>query len=169
MKSFKLTIVVALLTVFGMNVQAQSGGSFAITESVIASGGGQQTTGGAFSLDGTVGQPTAGDVIRRNPFALTSGFWNFTALAPTAASVTVGGRVKTADGRGIPNAEITIMSLDGSTRLARSSSFGYYQFDGIVVGQTYIVSIAAKWLTFAQSTIAVGVVDEISDLDFVAE
>ena len=150
-------------------VPAQSGGTFTITQSVVAGGGVQNAAAGTYSLGGTAGQAVAGNAMRTSSFAVTSGFWNFTALTPTAASVSVGGRVRTADGRGIQNAEITIMSPNGSTQLARSSSFGYYRFEGVAVGETYVVSIAAKWFTFGQPAVVVGVVDEITDLDFVAE
>ena len=162
-------IVFAFLLLSAISVQGQSGGSFAITESVIASGGGQQTSGGTFSLDGTVGQSAAGDVIARAPFAVTSGFWNFAPLAPTAAFVSVGGRVRTAAGQGIQNAVITLMSQNGSMRIVRSGSFGYYRFGGVTAGETYIVSISARRFTFAQPTIVVSVLDEIANLDFVAE
>ena len=58
----------------------QSGGNFAVTQSVIASGGGQDSAGGAFSVDGTIGQPVAGGPSSGEAFAVTSGFW-----APTAS------------------------------------------------------------------------------------
>ncbi|MGQ0542053.1 MAG: hypothetical protein ACT4O9_09425, partial [Blastocatellia bacterium] len=40
-------------------VSAQTGGTFTITKSVIAGGGGR-TAGGAFTVDGTIGQSVAG-------------------------------------------------------------------------------------------------------------
>lgn len=148
---------------------AQSGGDFRITQSVIGAGGGQNATGETLSLDGTVGQAIAGNAMNGTPFAVTSGFWNFTPLAPTAASVNIGGRVRTATSRGIQNAVITITSSNGSTRTARSSTFGYYRFEGVAAGETYIVSISAKRFFFGQPTIVIGVFDEINDLDFVAD
>jgi hypothetical protein len=39
-----------------LNASAQSGGNYQITQSVIASGGGRQSAGGAFSLDSTIGR-----------------------------------------------------------------------------------------------------------------
>jgi hypothetical protein len=55
-------------------VAAQSGGSFTITKSVIAGGGGR-ATGGIFTLDGTIGQPIAGTQSAGATFTLISGFW----------------------------------------------------------------------------------------------
>jgi hypothetical protein len=56
-------------------VSAQTGGNYQITQSVIASGGGQNSTGGNFSLDGTIGQPIAGTVSTGSSFSVSGGFW----------------------------------------------------------------------------------------------
>ncbi|MFN0139259.1 MAG: M36 family metallopeptidase [Pyrinomonadaceae bacterium] len=84
---------------------------------------------------------------------------------PTAAGVTVSGRVLTPDGRGLRNAIVTITDSTGMTRTARSSSFGYYTFDGIEVGGTYVVSVGSKQFTFTPRTITVN--DAVTDLDFI--
>ena len=166
----EISFVTALLFVLGAErVSAQSGGPFTVTESVVASGGGQQTAGGTFSLDGTVGQAIAGNAASGSPFAVTSGFWNFTPSGPTAASVGVSGQVRTANGAGIQNAVITLVAQDGSARIARSSSFGYYRFGDVMAGETYFVSISTKRFSFSQPTIVVSVLDEIAGLDFIAD
>ncbi|HUF02607.1 MAG TPA: VCBS repeat-containing protein [Aridibacter sp.] len=51
----------------------QSGGQFEIRKSVITSGGGV-TSGGAFSLDSTIGEAVAGTQSSGGPFSLTGGF-----------------------------------------------------------------------------------------------
>ena len=91
----------------------------------------------------------------------------FTPNAPTAASVSVGGRVMTADGRGISGAVVTIFGGDLSALTARTSPFGYYTFEGIPVGYAYIISVNAKGYTFSQRVITVH--DSVTDADFVAE
>jgi hypothetical protein len=53
---------------------AQSGGTFTITKSVIADGGGR-ATGGTFTVDGTIGQSVAGGPSTGGTFSLASGFW----------------------------------------------------------------------------------------------
>ena len=83
------------------SISAQTGGTFEITQSVIA-GGGQPLAGGAFSIDGTTGQAIAGDELSNEPFVVTSGFWNYSPLPVTAANATVSGRVLTNSGEGIP-------------------------------------------------------------------
>src|SRR4026209_2082968 len=55
-------------------VLPQSGGSFTITKSVIGGGGGQ-SAGGTFILDGTIGQPIAGASSTGGAFTIISGFW----------------------------------------------------------------------------------------------
>jgi hypothetical protein len=77
----KAKIFFTLVLFFSVSTTGQTGGQFTITQSVVAGGGGQNSTGGAFSLDGTIGQAVAGNSIVGSPFAATSGFWNFASPA----------------------------------------------------------------------------------------
>ena len=148
-------------------ISAQTGGDFTITQSVIASGGNQQTTGGTFSVDGTTGQSVAGNALVGAPFAVTSGFWNFTPLAPSAATASVGGRILAANGIGIRNVIITLTNASGGEiRVTRSSGFGYYRFDEIPVGETYILTVRSKRFMFLPDTRIVTLLDELTDVDF---
>lgn len=165
----KFLIFIALLFLFAAGVFGQNGGIYEITEAVVASGGGQNSAGGVFSLDSTTGQSLAGNALNHAPFAVTSGFWNFTALAPSAASVTLGGRVRTASGSGIRNVWVLLTSPSGETRSTFTGTFGSYRFEGVLVGGTYIVSVTSKKYTFNQPSIVRSVLEEISDLDFVAD
>jgi uncharacterized delta-60 repeat protein len=87
---------------------------------------------------------------------------------PTAASVSIGGRVTTADGTGIPKVAITLFMPDGSTKSALTTSFGYYRFDEIPVGALYVITTAHRRFTFAEPSRAVSLLDEMSDVNFVA-
>ncbi len=89
------------------------------------------------------------------------------AAAPVAAGVSVSGRVLTSEGRGVQGAVVTITSSAGETRMARSSGFGYYRFDDIIVGETYLISPSSKRYQFTPRTISV--LDELTEIDFVAE
>lgn len=75
---------------------AQSGGIFSITESVVAGGGGIGS-GGIFSLDYTVGQTVAGNMVSGAPYDITPGFWPDSSPAatssPTPPSVSISGTV----------------------------------------------------------------------------
>lgn len=104
-----------------------------------------------------------GVVQSLSPFALAS------VDAPSAAHVSVGGRVTTAGGYGIANAQITISSADGSRRLARTNPFGYYRFDDVSAGENYVLSVAAKRYTFNQPTMIVSVTEELTDVNFIAQ
>ena len=55
--------------------------TFAVSPSVVASGGGT-STGGTFSVSGTIGQPAAGHLAGGN-FALQGGFWSSAVAVQT--------------------------------------------------------------------------------------
>ena len=168
MKNKRIIFVFSTIIFLTANISAQTGGTFAITQSVIAGGGGQNSAGGVFSVDGTIGQTVAGNAVRNSPFAVTSGFWNFTAMAPTAANVNLGGQVRTVNGNGIRNVVVVITNPNGTIRTTQTGTFGYFKFENVEVGGTYIISVSAKRYTFAQPTIVRSVQEEIADLEFVA-
>ena len=150
------------------SVAAQTGGTYDLSHNVIAGGGGSQSTGGTLTVDGTVGQPTAGTSSTGGTYSLRGGFWAFQAFAPTAAGASISGRIRTADGRGIRNVRLVLTNAEtgeiSTTNL--SSSFGYYRFDNILVGQTYILTVRAKRYTFDPDTRVITLLDELTDEDF---
>lgn len=162
-------IIVAFSTLFFLsaNIPAQTGGSFTITQSVIAAGG-ENSTGGVFSLDGTAGQTVAGNAVGNSPFAVTSGFWSFTSAAPTAANVSISGRVMTAGGSGVRNAAVTLIGPNGTIRSTQTGAFGFFKFENVEVGGTYFISVSGKRYAFNQPTIVRTVQEDVSDLEFVA-
>jgi hypothetical protein len=93
---------------------------------------------------------------------------DFVGLLPTAAPVSITGRAVRADGRGIGSARLTLVSSGGQTRTALTNAFGYYHFDGIESGSTYVLSISSKGYRFANATMVVNVNEEVSDADFIA-
>ena len=52
------------------------------------SGGGGTSTGGAYSISGTIGQPDAGAMSGGN-FTLQGGFWSVTSIVPTPGAPTL--------------------------------------------------------------------------------
>ena len=52
-------------------------------------GGGGTSTGGVFSVSGTIGQPDAGGVLTNGPYALTGGFWALPELVQTPDAPTL--------------------------------------------------------------------------------
>ena len=94
---------------------------------------------------------------------------SFTVLAPTAASVSISGRVKTASGRGIRNVLVKMIDLQGNIRITRTSAFGYYHFNDVAAGSTYLLSAASKQYQFTMPTQVVNVSNELMDVDFTAQ
>ncbi len=89
------------------------------------------------------------------------------SFAPTAASVSISGRVLTADGddaRGLANATVYLTKASGETVTRRTSSFGYNRFENIEAGQTVIISIVSKRHQFAPQVI--NVTEELTGLNF---
>lgn len=89
-------------------------------------------------------------------------------IGPSAASVNLGGRITTAQGHGIPLAEITMTDGAGNVRRAYTAPFGYYNFENVPVGQTVIVTVNHKRYTFSEPTRAFSLFDDIINADFVA-
>lgn len=89
------------------------------------------------------------------------------ALAPTAASVAIGGRVLTPNGNGLNGAIVSFVDQSGQTRISRTNPFGYYRFDEVGVGNTIVLNVTSKRYTFAPQVITV--IDSIENLDFVSQ
>ncbi|MCX6033340.1 MAG: hypothetical protein NT169_29165 [Chloroflexi bacterium] len=69
-----LLVLVAILA--GQVIaQAQTGGGYDLTWSTIGGGGYMYSTGGSYSLGGTIGQPGAG-LLSGDSYTLSGGFWN---------------------------------------------------------------------------------------------
>lgn len=62
------------------------------------------------------------------------------------------------------NAIITMTDSGGNTRTVRTTSFGYYRFDEVEAGQTYIVTVQSKRYQFAAQV--VNVVEDLGELNF---
>ena len=153
---------------------AQTGGTFDLSHSVIATGGGRSTgdlNGRTLQIDGTTGQSIAGteSIISgggSSTFAIRGGFWIVAPIAPTAAAVSVSGRVTSATGLPIARARVSIMAPDGTVRVGISNPFGFFRIDGVEVGRTYIVNVHAKGARFVPA--AINIDDQITDLNLIA-
>ena len=99
------------------------------------------------------------------PFSTINGVVSI--LGTTAAQVEVSGRVTTADGRGLRNATVTITDQNGVAHVTTTSSFGFYQFENVDSGQTYIIGVAARRFQFTSRIIQV--LDNLANVDFVAQ
>jgi len=89
-----------------------------------------------------------------------------TACATTAANVALAGRIVRQDGQGVSGATIKITDDRGISRTAGSSSFGYYRFDDVEVGRTYLVTVESRNYTFSPRVVQL--MDNAMDIDFIA-
>ena len=90
-------------------------------------------------------------------------------VGPTAANVSVSGRILSADGRGITNATITINggSLT-APRVVTTGRTGGYIIDGLTAGETYVITANARRHTFTTPSRLLNLTDNLTDVDFVA-
>jgi len=152
--------------------QVASGGSYTLNQAVIAGGGGtsNDTVNNNYKLEGTIGQPAAGISALGGTYGARSGFWAANPLAPTAAGATIGGRVLGLRGESLQNVTVT---LSGGTllvpRTAHSSSFGYFKFEDVEVGQIYILTISSRRYGFGQNPRIISLLDNVTDVILQAE
>ena len=86
---------------------------------------------------------------------------------PTAAGVWVSGRVLTPDGRGLRNAAVILTDASGRVRATRTTTFGYYRFENVAAGETYVFEVRSKRYHFAPQVVTV--TEDLSDLNFTAQ
>jgi hypothetical protein len=95
--------------------------------------------------------------------------WGLQFIAPTAAEISVSGRVSTASGMPIRNAAVTVQGGDLAEPITvYTGSLGFYTIDGLHAGVTYILSVGAKRYRFDDAVRAVTPLESVAGLDFVA-
>jgi len=87
-------------------------------------------------------------------------------LIPSAATVTIGGRVLDAAGNGISAARVVMTDTNGSVRETRTSSFGFYNFAEVAVGENYVMTVSRKRYEFASQIVFVA--EENNEINFIA-
>jgi large repetitive protein len=96
--------------------------------------------------------------------------WGIDFPSTTAAGVSLSGRVTTAGGNGVRNARVTISGNSlPEARTVTTGSFGYFSFEGLTAGETYVVTVNSQRYTFLVPSRVVTLVDNLTDFDFVAE
>ena len=148
--------------------QVAQGGTFTLDQTVIPASGGRGAAGGQFTLDWTIGQPAAGGNAAGGPFVIYSGFLSLVPESPTAAGVAISGRVTPPDGIGLPNVVFTLSDARGVSRTARTSPFGYYGFEDVRPGESYVISAAGKGRSFLDPVRMIAVSDSLTGVDFVS-
>jgi Carboxypeptidase regulatory-like domain len=88
-------------------------------------------------------------------------------LSPTSANVSVSGRVLSPTGLGVRGAVVTMTGPNGIERRAVTGSFGYYSFDDVAVGDTYLMTASSKQYQFAPRVLSVP--DELANVDLIGQ
>lgn len=82
----------------------------------------------------------------------------------SAAPTTISGRVALPSGIGVYPARVFLTNSFGETVSVRTNQFGFYRFENINVGETYIINISSKLYQFNSQV--VNVTEETNKLDF---
>lgn len=85
----------------------------------------------------------------------------------TSASVSVSGRVVSAGGTGVRGAEVFIVDPDGNRRKVLTSSLGYYQFDEVESGKSYVLGVSSRRYRFESKALQIN--DNLANVDFVGQ
>ena len=150
-----------------VSILAQSGGSFQITNSAVAGGGGESKDAtNRFGHEGTIGEHAAGTVLRNPPYSLIAGLMaSHVGLIPIPAAL-IRGRILTSGGAPLPGVAI---NLSGSrTALAITDANGVYSFADIEFGGAYTVTPSRVNYSFSPQELAFSLIADKTDADFTA-
>lgn len=159
-----LSIVLVFLT--SLSVIAQTGGGYNLEQNVIGNGG-WKSTGGPFTVLGTMGQANAGSTASGGGFHLIDGLWateNPTANSPFA---NIGGRVTRSKGKGVVRVSITI--TNPNTNLSYQTwtePKGYYRFSNIPTGGNYVITVSHRHFEFDPNSISLFISQDRNNVDF---
>jgi Carboxypeptidase regulatory-like domain len=110
---------------------------------------------------------TSNDRAQNLAIAPTSGA--VTITGPTAAMVSIGGRVKNAIGTGIGGVTVSLLdAADGQTQTTVTIEDGTYRFENLTVGGSYIITPQLSGYSFTPSSKVISLMEEAADIDFTA-
>jgi hypothetical protein len=132
-----------------------------------------QSAFGFTNANGTWSLYARDDNSTANPnvlVGLVAGGWGIEFVQTTAAGVSLSGRVTTAEGAGIRNARVVITGDSLPEPLVvTTGSFGYYSFEGLTAGETYVVTVNSQRYTFQVPSRVITLVDNLTGVDFTAD
>src|SRR4051812_36210642 len=167
-RAVSVLLALALNVAVNSPLSAQSGGSFQITNSVVASGGGESKDAtNTFSHQSTVGEHAAGTLLRNPPFSQTAGLWaSNVGLTPTASSAAISGQILTSDGASLGGVTINL----GGSRTARTitDAGGFYSFADLSAGGFYTVIPSRANYSFTPSSLSFSLQADKTDAVFTA-
>lgn len=162
-------LFLSIFVTSGAFAQIATGGPYTMEQSAVASGGGSSTAG-VYMIEGTVGQPAVGTGTTGTGYFLRGGFWTPAPFGPTAANVSLSGRVIVGHGIGIKNAQVVLSGGKlSSPMVATTNQLGLFVFEEVEVGQTYVLSVFSKRFTFAEPVKFMTIFESLTDINFQAE
>ncbi len=87
-------------------------------------------------------------------------------LAPTAAEVSISGRVLDENNRGLGRVSVILTESDGTVHTSSTNPFGYYNFQNITAGETIIITAVHKLYAFSPQVIFVD--DDMNNVDILS-
>ena len=165
---FLAIMIITFSSVIAAKAQIAQGGTYKLEQSVVAAGGASaDASGNLYKLDSVIGEPVAGTTSSAGTYSVKGGFLSSPTIAPTAASVSISGRVLTADGSGLLNARVTLTDPTGNTRTITTRKGGAFSFDDVEAGAVYIIRVGSRRYTFAPQIVSP--VENLSEVNFIAE
>jgi hypothetical protein len=97
----------------------------------------------------------------------TSEFSACSAAPPTAAGVSISGRVKTGCDQIVSQATVILSGQDGQIRTALANQFGFYHFADVPAGEFYVISIRHK--TYDFTPLFIFPLNDLTDFDLIVQ
>lgn len=94
------------------------------------------------------------------------GMWQISLAPPTAAIVSVSGKVLTATGTAVNRANVVLVDNNGQIRNATTNQFGYYSFKNIEVGSGYTFTVSNKQYRFEPRIVNID--QDLTNFDLIA-
>lgn len=92
--------------------------------------------------------------------------WTISELEPSAAPVSLSGRVVDVGGRPVKGAILTAQDQEGNWWSATTNTFGYYRLEGLSAGDSFVVNVYSRRYSFAP--VLVTPEADLEGLNFVA-
>lgn len=99
--------------------------------------------------------------------AFTDAILGIVDLAPPVFPVSISGRVKDTYGRPISMAIVTLTDSQGISRNLSTGTFGYYTFNDVLTGQSYVLKASSRRYSFEPRFVTL--TGELTGFDFIAK
>ncbi|MFL6373172.1 MAG: DNA/RNA non-specific endonuclease [Pyrinomonadaceae bacterium] len=107
---------------------------------------------------------TANTVTTTTPVSQFSDWTLLPPLGTTAAAITMSGRVLDRSGAGVRNARVILEDPSGNTRSVLTNAFGYYAFQDLDSGSTFVATVSARGIVYQQRLVQA--FDTLANIDF---